>query len=54
VRAALLLPFDIGTVPEKIIHGVMLSHKFQEHRPRTYYKPLAYTVIRDQFDYSLV
>jgi geranylgeranyl reductase family protein len=50
VRAASLLPFDFSDLILDTIYGVRLSYKMIPHRVRTYDKPLAYMVARDQFD----
>ena len=54
VRASLLLPFDFSQIVEDVIYGARLSYNFKLKKTRIYDKPLAYTVMREKFDYHLV
>ena len=54
VRASTLLPFDFSQTVEDVIYGARLSYNFRLKKTRKYDKPLAYTVMREKFDYHLV
>ncbi|MDI6734737.1 MAG: geranylgeranyl reductase family protein [bacterium] len=48
------LPFDISSVVEDVIYGVIFSHQFQDEFNRKSDEPLMYCVMRDRFDSFLV
>jgi geranylgeranyl reductase family protein len=53
VRAASIIPFDLSGIIESTIFGINLSYRSVFKEARTYEKPIAYTVMRDKFDFLL-
>jgi geranylgeranyl reductase family protein len=54
VRAARLLDFDISPVVEQPVYGVRFSFKLEEEFVRHSDQPLAFLVMRENFDYFLI
>ena len=54
IKAAKLLAFDINPIVESTINGLIFSYKFSHQGTRLCDRPLAYTVMREKFDYFLV
>lgn len=53
VRATSLLPFNFSEIVENVIQNVRLSFHTRPEKLLTYDKPLAYMVMRSNFDYML-
>ena len=53
VRAADILDFDIAPAIDRVIRSIYFTHKFSRGRLVTSEAPMAYTVMRDKFDYLL-
>jgi len=50
IKSAKILPFDIESVIEDVIFGIIFSYKCKKWFMRTYDEPLIYNVMRDRFD----
>jgi geranylgeranyl reductase family protein len=54
VKIAKIIPFDIGSIVEKTISEVTLTHSLENGYWRFSPKPLLYTVSREKLDYFMV
>ena len=53
VRAAALLPFELGDLIEDVIYKARISFRLRETILKTTEKPITYMVMRDRFDHLL-